>query len=88
MYAVDNSSPINLKVEDLTLPEVIKSFWDEKIKSEEDSISSSNSSSTQNSMPILYSSDFVGRSFLISKEDNQYLKAWIVKALNDIKDSS
>ena len=84
----------NLKADCLTAPKVAKSLYDEHVQAARDTAEDSTSSSAgadsaspaiKRPLPILDSSDLVGRTFLAHKEDGQRLRARIVRALNDYK---
>ena len=82
----DRKSP-NIRTDPMTSPEAIKSFREEKFKSEDhaskhESNDNSLPSSSMRSAPVVYPKDLVGRTFLIDKEGGQRVRARIVKALD------
>ena len=89
--AGEPTSP-NFKIDPLTAPEVVTSCHppSDYLKDKEESPAvtkdeppNTSTSSTKHKMPILESNDVVRRTFVISQEDSQRLRARIIKAMHD-----
>lgn len=80
----DNKN-MDLRSEPLTLPEVVKTLHHEPPNSKDSSSADSTNTVPKKSMPILDSSNLVGRTFLFNKEGGKRLRANIVQTIDDCK---
>lgn len=80
-----NDNNISLRAEPLTSPEIVKSLHAHPIPSENTSSTdeSNSASAPKRAIPIIDSSNLIGRIFLINKEEGQRFRIKIVQAIDN-----